>query len=273
MSGFSIEWLNLREDADLQARDPDLLARAMNWLESGSAAMPIVLDLGAGTGSSLRALTASNKPVMNSVCWRLVDNDSALLAEASRRHGSSEHLEIHAMDLGKISTLPMEGTRLITASALFDLVSADFLEALTAAASRASENVEIAIYAALNYDGRTDWNPVHPLDGTILTAFNTDQRRDKGFGPALGPDAVGHMTEIFSRAGFQVRAADSPWNLGPADKKLTSTLIEGIAGAVTNQGSIDLADVADWKRFRQLHVATGNCTVGHTDVLALSRQR
>ncbi|MGV8838113.1 hypothetical protein, partial [Cellvibrio sp.] len=60
MSSFSIAWLDLREGADFAARDKTLATQALEWL--GQATDPvspdrIIVDLGAGTGSSLRALT------------------------------------------------------------------------------------------------------------------------------------------------------------------------------------------------------------------------
>jgi len=273
VSGFSIDWLNLREDADLRARDPELLSRAKRWLEVGGAAAAahVVVDLGAGTGATLRVLTAEGSRTAPAT-WRLLDQDETLLAEANRRHGNSQRLEICPMDLANVATLPLNGVRLVTASALFDLVSADFIQALAMALLKASRDSKVGIYAALNYDGTTDWEPAHPLDKTVLAAFNRDQRRNKGFGPALGPDSGRCMIEIFSQAGFAVHAAESPWQLGAADKALVSALIEGIAEAVAQDASFESTELDDWTRFRQLHVATGTCMVGHTDILAFNRQ-
>jgi hypothetical protein len=273
VSGFSSEWLNLREEADQQARDPVLLSLAKRWLEVDSGPAPVVVDLGAGTGSTLRAFTATEDLKTALPTWRLVDHDETLLSEAVDRHGDSQQLESYPMDLADISALPLQEAHLVTASALFDLVSADFLEALAATLGQRSGNQKVGVYAALNYDGTTDWEPPHPLDNRVLAAFNKDQRRDKGFGPALGPDAARQLPEIFSQAGFEVHTASSPWQLGPADKPLVSGLIEGIVDAVATEGSLDPAALADWKRFRQLHAATGTCRVGHTDILAVNRPR
>ncbi|MBT8146570.1 MAG: class I SAM-dependent methyltransferase [Gammaproteobacteria bacterium] len=278
VSSFSIDWLNLREEADLRARDPALLSRARRWLEvagaeGAEAAANVVVDLGAGTGATLRALAAIGGSHPVPAVWRLLDHDKSLLAEANRRHGSSQQLEIYPVDLANVATLPLNGVRLVTASALFDLVSAEFIEALTAALLRASGNNQVGIYSALNYDGTTDWEPAHPLDKTVLAAFNRDQRQDKGFGPALGPDAGRCMAEIFSKAGFVVHTAESPWQLGATDKALVNNLIEGISEAVANDATLDPTELTDWTRFRQSHVATGSCKVGHADILAISRPR
>ncbi|MEK7259943.1 MAG: hypothetical protein AAB211_09150 [Pseudomonadota bacterium] len=274
MSGFSVAWLDLREGADNAARDKTLAAQALTWLTSGDAgSMPIIVDLGSGTGSTLRALThvgaspARDSPLSlnGNFVWRLVDHDPALLNEALRRHGKTHIIEDHEADLLDLTTLPLTGARLVTASALFDLVSLSVVDALTA---RLVQH-QAGLYAALNYDGITHWEPPHPLDGPVLAAFNQDQRRDKGLGLALGPDAADYLQMALSRAGYTVWIADSPWELGPNDATLVRELIPGIASAVADGYGLDRRALQEWQDFRLKHAATGRCVVGHTDVLAL----
>ena len=57
MSGFSTDWLTLREEVDLRSRDSKLLEKAEEWLCDYGASELIVADLGAGTGSTIRALS------------------------------------------------------------------------------------------------------------------------------------------------------------------------------------------------------------------------
>lgn len=266
MSGFSIDWLDRREDADRRARDNALRERTLEWLagENASDRETVVVDLGAGTGSTLRALDAQEP-----LSWRLVDNDTALLAEAQRRHGTTHRIETCIADLADIATLPLEPARLVTASALFDLVSADFIEALAKELKTRCQHNPVGLYTALNYDGTTHWTPAHPLDEVVLQAFNRDQRKDKGFGPALGPDAGSVIDRMFTEAGFEVHSASSPWVLDGADQAMMKALITGIAGAVSDSPEIDPHALEDWVRFRQSSATSGTCTVGHTDLLAL----
>jgi len=268
MSGFSIDWLDLREDADRRARNAALREQALGWLEDSRCAAPgpVVVDLGAGTGSTLRALAPAGQFPPT---WRLVDHDHALLAEARRRHGSTQQLETCAVDLSDFGKLPLDGARLVTASALFDLVSADFIEALAKALQTQCQRSPVGIYAALNYDGSTHWTPAHPLDDIVLHAFNQDQRQDKGFGPALGPEAGNVMHSLFTQAGFEVYSASSPWVLEGSDQRLVAELIAGIAGAVAGSPGLDASALHEWVRFRQSKVTSGTCIVGHTDLLAL----
>tara|TARA_B110000858_G_scaffold198281_1_gene263716 strand:- start:21084 stop:21917 length:834 start_codon:yes stop_codon:yes gene_type:complete len=273
MTGFSIDWLNLREAADQRARDEKLLEQARVWLQTDTAqcAGKAIVDLGAGTGSTLRAFTIPTKS-SNQLAeqkWRLVDQDAALLKEANARHGASCQLETYELNLTDIDALPLRGAKLVTASALFDLVSADFIDRFVAALKSQCQQQPLAFYAALNYDGTTRWTAAHPLDEAVLSAFNRDQRSNKGFGVALGPDAGQYMEQLFKSSGFRVLTANSPWVLDGADNKLVNSLISGIADAVAKDPALDAADLQDWTQFRKAHSATGTCEVGHTDLLVL----
>jgi len=249
---FTTDWLDLREAADNAARDADLRNRVTAFL--GSTPDPLVVDLGAGTGSTMRALNVANTK------WRLVDHDPALLAEAARRGGSM--VETAEMDLTRVEAIPLDGASLVTASALFDLVGAEWIDALADRLAKA----RIGIYAALTYDGVLEWDPADDDDTAARAAFNADQRTVKGFGPALGPDGGTYLAEALRMRGFEVAVAQSPWRLGEADTALHASLLEGIAEAAERSG-MENADT--WLARRLEVVQQSQCTVGHVDVLAL----
>lgn len=258
MTGFSTSWLDLRETADHAALDRRLLEEAARV--ASQAAEPLVVDLACGTGSMMRVLGPMLKVP---VAWRLVDDDPALLAEAERRAGGP--VEIVRHDLSALAPLPVKGASLITMAALVDLVSEAWLQRMVAMAT----SNRSAVYATLAYDGTTTWSDPHPLDAAVLEAFNRDQRRDKGFGPALGPRAPQAVADALNRAGYRVTAAESPWRLGSADGALVAALARGIADAVTTEGSLEAEAVGEWLAFRLEHAGSGTCTVGHVDVLGL----
>ena len=79
------------------------------------------------------------------------------------------------------AAIPLEGARLVTASALFDLVSGEWIEALADRVVAAGAG----FHASLIYDGFMHWTPERPDDGTIRDVFNAHQRRDKGFGESV----------------------------------------------------------------------------------------
>ncbi len=262
MSRFSTDWLDLREPADFTSRNKPLADQAVQWLNCEQTTTPVIVDLGSGTGSNLRALTALGA---KGCIWRLVDNDPLLLNEALRRHAQQEAIEDHEADLGNVGELPLGGIRLLTASALFDLVSAPIIDALI---NRLQDH-NCAFYAALNYDGQTQWSPPHPLDNAVLEAFNKDQLRDKGLGHSLGPQAAAYLEQHLEAAGYTVHTADSPWYLDGSQAELVNSLIEGIHGAVSQGYGFSAAALDEWKRFRLSHTKQGLCIIGHTDVLAL----
>src|SRR3954470_4322740 len=77
MSGFSAEWLALREPHDLRARNSAVLEAVSTSFKARSSVR--VVDLGSGTGSTLRALSP-HLPARQS--WKLIDNDAGLLMRA-----------------------------------------------------------------------------------------------------------------------------------------------------------------------------------------------
>ena len=268
MSGFSIEWLNLREASDHKARDRHLLKTAANWLNDLKSKDKVIVDLGSGTGSTIRGLQRYTT-LAPSIQWRLVDNDPELLAEAVHRHSEEYSIESFLVDLSATQKLPLESVSLITASALLDLVSSNFIRDLCQLIKEKNEGRPLGFYSALNYDGCIKWTPFHPLDAAILMNFNTDQRRDKGFGPALGPDATDFLKTQFHSSKFQCLSAKSPWLLGPADYLLTESLINGISGVAIQTDGLTNSDIQDWKTFRIENVRAGTCYLGHTDIVVL----
>ena len=248
--GFSAEWLALRDPADRAARDPALARRAAE----AAGPEPLIVDLGCGTGATWRALS----PVLpRDARWRFVDNDPALLAIAAAAAG--DRAETVRADLVELDALPLGGATLVTASALLDLVSAEWIGGLVA-------RLGVPFYAALSYDGRMDWSPHDPRDAAVTAAFNRHQTGDKGLGPALGPEAAGHAARLFEAAGFTVTLADSPWRLGPEMAALQREVCSGIAAAAAETG---LAEAADWGRARSAGATASRCIIGHLDLLAL----
>lgn len=251
--GFSADWLAMREPADRQARDTTLLKRAA----AVAGPQPVILDLGCGTGSTVRALAPH---VGRGATWRLVDNDPDLLALAGAEAG--EGSSVHCMDIAALDLLPLDGVTLVTASALFDLVTTQWLQDL-------AKRVRVPMYVALSYDGQMSWQPEHPSDRVVTEAFNRHQRGDKGLGAALGPDSVDTAEAILAEAGFDVVVAPSNWQLGLDQAPLHRALVAGIAQAAHDAGE---AEAHAWGAARIAAADQTLCTIGHGDILALPRE-
>jgi hypothetical protein len=267
MCSFSVAWLDLRETADFAARDKFLVRELLSWLFQSNSINFSVVDLGAGTGSTLRAFSRlDNQDLMQKLSWCLVDLDAVLLDEALLRHKQDYSIKTCQADLTAVTELPLNKVQIVTASALFDLVSANFIDDLLGRVNAEST----AFYAALNYDGTTKWHPAHSLDEKVLQTFNRDQLRDKGFGPALGPGATEYLKTALAKKGYRVLIRPSPWHLDTEHETLVRELIQGIAAAVGQSDDQDLQKgLAEWKTYRLAHAATGKCIVGHWDLLAL----
>ena len=261
MAGFSAEWLALREPADHAARSVSVTRAVFDALPRDAALH--VLDLAAGTGSNYRYLTKYVAEIGACPNWLLVDHDPALLARAPKTSG----VETRCMDLATLAGREVfDGRALVTASALLDLVSEPWLRAL---AARCSEN-GAAVLFALTYDGRIECSPEDPDDGWIVTLVNEHQRTEKGFGPALGPDATDCAERCFASLGYRLQRARSDWALPPESRELQQQLIEGWAQAAKEIAPPQAAAIDGWRSRRLAHVAANRSRliVGHQDFAA-----
>jgi hypothetical protein len=259
LSEFSSEWLALREPYDLEARNPAVLAAVVDAF-ADRAAIAIV-DLACGTGATFRAI-ASHLPQQQD--WRLVDRDARLLAEASAVGSNVAPVRLDiARDLHGTLAASID---LVTTSALLDLVSADWLAALTKEVAGRG----LYLYAALNYDGDIIFDPVDPFDASIVEAVNRHQRGDKGFGSALGPAAVRTATANLKALGCQLFAGKSDWMLRPMDREIQSELLAGWASAAIEVDGLSAAGIKAWLTRRRDHVSAwrSSIRVGHSDFFA-----
>lgn len=250
---FSPDWLALREPADMAARDPGLARALADWANA-LPHPPLIVDLGCGTGATYRALS----PLIPRARWRLADHDPALLAIAHARTGA-ETLQI---DLAAAPERAVAGADIVTASALFDLASAEWIDRLVGALPGGA-----AALGALSYDGAETWDPAPPAEAEGLAAFHAHQVGDKGFGPSLGPRGGARLAAALAASGRRVATAPSPWRLTrPRDAALIEALADGAVQAVRETGALPPAHLAAWARARR---AAARVTVGHLDVLGL----
>ena len=298
MSGFDPDWLALREpfdraarEAAAQALDIPVFAARLRERRGPDAALQ-VLDLGCGTGANLRALAPQLGGAQR---WRLVDHDPRLLAalpdvlrgwadaqgwradgkaQAVRIEGPALSLDVawQQADLaGDHDGLHLDGADLVTASALLDLVSADWLARWIARCRAAG----VALYFALSVDDRLHWRPVDVADDEVQAAFRAHQRRDKGFGPALGGSAVHAALPTLARAGYRCTTSASDWHIdaaqGPVHRAMLAAMVDGIASAACEQEPTAASRVRAWRDRREALLAKPpgmGLVVGHTELLA-----
>jgi SAM-dependent methyltransferase len=264
VESFSAEWLALREPADTAARSESLTRLVGDRLSLRGRARAI--DLACGTGANVRYL-AGRLPL--AMAWTLVDHDQALLDEARRRLrqgplGDDYALTARRFDLSPLDATIVMGHDLVTAAAFLDLVSAAWIQDL----AKACRDADAVVLIALTFDGRMECTPPHPDDELVRGLVLRHQRRDKGFGPALGPDAVSVAEACFATEGFAVRTAHSDWVL--ESPRLQRELVTGWGRAAAEIDPALTTRIAAWEQRRLAHVLEGRSRirVGHRDLVA-----
>ncbi len=277
MSVFSEEWLRLREPADAAARNRGLAEKLAASI-AGRGTINFI-DLGCGTGANLR-YTALAIPPGVPQHWRLLDYDPNLLIAAGEnlrqwadrfteagngirleKEGREIDVTFCRADLFSDIEAVLSPGEITTASAFFDLVSSDWIIRF----AKAAANVQAVVYASLTYNGLETWSPLHPADAAMLAAFHVDQRRDKGFGAASGPDAALTLQNALAAEGYSVDTGESPWKLGEDTRQLLQELAEGSAAAVAELKLFDEEPISGWTKSRR---DATSCVIGHTDLLA-----
>ena len=290
MSGFSAEWLSLREPVDHRSRNQDLQAKVVNYLTQIKTVNPgsiRLTDLGSGTGSNLRALA----PLLDSLQhWTLVDYDPVLLHAARNtlltwadsetnaslvgfavntsspikplsilKQGKTIIVEFKCVDLyNDYQAVLDEPADLITAAAFFDLVAEPWLTKFCAGLSK-------PLYTVLTYDGIERWIPKESMDADILKSFHQHQRTDKGFGCAAGPGASEYLQSLLNAHQFTTVSAPSPWVLDYRDHTLIEQLAIGTAGAAREMNTISDTLINQWEQSRR---RAKQCEIGHIDLFA-----
>ncbi len=276
MNRFPSEWLALREPVDMASHNREVLgacARTFSHQETLS-----ICDLGAGTGASLRAFAPF---LPKTQYWTLVDNDPENLHAAQEfladwsdfarptdkgiaLERTGKHIEVRfsQRDLAADAMPWPAGSELITASALFDLTSENWIKRLV---KNLAED-RLSLLAVLSFDGRMEINPSDTQDETIFSAFCAHQQTDKGFGAASGPNAAATLEAALRTAGYAVSGGDSPWQMGLDTQKLMHETLKGIADATTEAGAVTKSKAESWLDDRIQNAQS--LTIGHRDIFA-----
>ncbi len=264
MTGFAADWLALRAPADAKARSAELMAHAAQYAVNAAGDGPVrVVDLGCGSGATLRALA----PLIDAPqAWTLIDADPKLLAEAERltaARSPAPDLSLATQCADLTAGLPwQEPPHLVTASALFDITSAEFVRTL--AARLAADGTPLL--ALLTYDGAKTVDPPHGFDDEMLKLFNDHQRGEKSFGRALGPDAPAALKRELEAVDATVTLASSPWMLTrDSDGPLIDAMVDGWAGAAIEAAPDQEGEIVRW---REAHAGAQAMQVGHADLWA-----
>lgn len=276
----------MREPVDTAARSEVLTRAIVDTLPAGGPVR--VLDLATGEGSNVRFLADRLRGAQR---WLAVDRSPTLLAglheqmsawgaargyavqtdmEGCRMQGADLvcDVETRQMDLRTLDDHGIfAGRQLVTASALLDLVSVQWLHAL---AAHCREERAAALFA-ITYNGHFSCAPAEAEDCTVRDLMNRHQQTDKGLGgQAAGLDAAACAERCFGEVGYLVQRASSDWTLDPTVPDVQRTLVDGWAEAATAMAPDRAETIADWRARRLAHVDAGRSRliVGHDDLAA-----
>lgn len=283
--GFSDAWLALREPYDTAAR-------SQAWATLGPFVRTVggelrIVDLAAGTGANLRFLAPRLGGPQH---WRLVDHDPGLheaartrLAAWSTGLGASVRttgvgglvieapafllrIDFIGRDLAAAGALSViDDASLVTASALIDLVSSSWLDDCITRCAHSGADVAFALGCV----GAAQWVPADDDDAEVIRAFGTHHHGDKGFGPALGPDAAKAAGTALRRAGYAVTEADSPWRIDATDRAMLRAMVIGHADAAAEMSDAPVR-IGQWRdrRLAAIDAARLSLRVDHRDLWA-----
>ncbi|MCL7929840.1 glycosyltransferase [Halomonas llamarensis] len=280
---FAADWLALREPVDAKARSQHLVDLAATWLMTdrpSARRKPLeIVDLGCGRGSNVCFLAPFWHGPQH---WQLIDHDPVLLQQARKRcavlrDGDSQSVTVKTLtcSLTELSSRWPVQADVISASALLDLVSAEWLDVLVArcAEYRQALLIALSITGEWHLTDARDAPLKDPDDAYIHALFNAHQQRDKGFGAALGGRAHCELVKRLNAAGFYVEEAASPWRLKAGQAEHTALLhplIDGWAQAAIEQAPEARERINAWRAQRLAQVEAGDlgAFVDHRDMWA-----
>lgn len=297
--GFEAAWLAARGPFDDAALDLAIIQEIRVW---GAALpperVPIVVDLGSGTGAALARVRRWLAP--RPILAYAVDRDAELLtraaasspagcAEPTSRSGgppSQTVIPLQGDLLEPIQSLggPADGTvDLVVGHALADLLPLDRLAGRVAALVRPGGLVHLA----LAYDGLTSFaQPPDPeragfdglpeVEAEVIAAFHRHMDCPRADCPSYGGSTAGRrLGPALETAGLELLAdAPSVWHIAASDGEpgvsVLARLLRFIVEAAREVGAVPSDDLEGWASRRQAALARRTLTarVGHRDVLA-----
>jgi hypothetical protein len=259
------DWLAARVTADTAARAPTidtLLPELVNYLIKTTSAEALVeiIDLGAGTGANQRWL-APRLPFRQR--WIHLDHDP-IITRSLPLPDETMVVDESVEALEHLLRGPSRGVRVVTCSALLDVLTTQELDAIC----RAVIESQVPALFSLTVTGMLTISPTDAHDQLLLDAFNDHQRR----AGRAGPNATALVVKTLQAGGLIVRTQETPWQLttASADTFVEQVLQERLDVAVAQDPSLAVSAAA-WLELRRTQLARGilRIDLDHRDILAL----
>ena len=280
MSNAFCAYLDAKFPLDERSLNP--AARSLFQMALQRRASAAVLDLGCGTGASLRRLLAAGGFVKLELT--AIDRDAGVLAVARdaavrtlREHGFSVAIRddmVQAGQQGRQVTVRhvaadlqdfepgwQNGYDAVIAHALMDLLPAPVM------ARRILDWLAPGglFYATLNYDAGTTLFPPYRdagLEAAVLSCYDASMERRAGGLTCGGAQTGRRLHAALVSAGYAVLAyGSSDWNITPycgayrdADEHCLTALLAMIHDEASRAGRFDPAALAAWHAQRQAQI-------------------
>lgn len=275
MTGEYARYLAAKRTVDDRALNRQVLERVCAALPDGELT---VIEVGGGTGTMVCRL--HDWQVISCGSYTVVDADDGLLAHGRttlREHARSRGVPTGATGAGlRLGDLEVRfehreltayltdaqgGADLLIANALLDVVDVPSLLPGLLRLLRPGG----VFWFTITYDGECSFQPEHPLDDLVLTAYHRDMEGRVRHGhPAGEPRAGRHLLPLLRSAGAaQIWAGSSDWVVFsqpdgsyPHDERhFLGCILTTIERALT--GRVDATRLGTWLGARRRELAAG----------------
>lgn len=256
MNHATVRYLEAKQSVDDRALSPRVHKRLLAELPDE----PRVLEAGCGTGTMVSRLHTWG--VRGT--YRGVDRSETVLEHARKQRGTE--LDAEPIDGGfRVADLNVQFER-GDALSMFDgeqadlLVAASFLDLvpIQEAFDAFEDSLRPAglVYAPLTFDGGTIFQPDHPADRAIETAYHDDIDGQSERDAHAGRHVLNHLRK---RGGRLLSVASSDWIVRPRagtypakERAFLAAILGFVADAVG-----DHPNAEDWLRTRRRQLETG----------------
>lgn len=243
---FTTDWLSERFRFDAAARN-EAVEKACVAHFQNHARLTIV-DIGSGHGSNFFYLSPKfhqhqewyfvelNAGLLESALNRIADFAKAEKLPFNRSGGSLSFKVkgkdfnirgIHASFLELDQHISLDEVDLVTAGAVFDLLSVDLFEQL----AKQLVSAGLPLLSTINYTGMA-FDPVQEKDNYFLNLYDAHMQREQAFGRSMGPQCAAWMLSFFKRYNARYLSGESNWQVSPNDIKMHQFLLNYLEHAI-----------------------------------------
>lgn len=281
-----ILWLAYRYACDVQARNPEIEHKFLEFFDHMHHLH--ITDVGAGTGANFRYYFNKIKQDQD---WTFIEKDPHLIHGChvcleKFAHNHQYHLQqegemflirneekkarirIIQGSLDNIEQLTdLEKADVVTANAVFDLVSFDQFDHLAGKLTR----YEVCLLATLNYY-ETSFLPFSENDSRFMRLYHMHMKRPQSFGIAMGRDSSEEMLDLLAQHHMRIEQEGSQWHITRSNTTMQRFLLHFIDNAIRELSLADCERQAylEWikERKAQCHERALEIYVDHSDIFA-----